>query len=356
MQMTNQLPPVRHVAALCTVRRQRKLRGPGTITVRVREKVQPNDVVAEVQPPAQHHFLDLAAGLGIPPAEVSRHVKVDLGALVESGQILAGPVGLARRTMRAPANGRVLALTRGRMLFEALQDPYPMQAGLPGEVAGSDGASSVTIETTGAVVQGVWGNGRRGWGVLQVIGKGPGERLQPAKLDLTLRGALMVAGTADNPAPFHQATELSVRGMILGSMAAELIPVALRMTYPIILTDGFGQIPMNQPAFELLSGSAGREASLEATIREPFDAQLPEVIIPLPASQRAAGLDNVVPFAPGVRVRALRAPYAGATGNLLHLLPRPEAYPSGVLARSATVELAGIGPVSIPLANLEVIP
>lgn len=354
--MTNQVPSVRYFVALCTVRRQRKLRGPGTITVRVREKVQPSDVVAEVQPPAKHHFLDLAAGLGVPPAEVGRHVKVDLGARVESGQILAGPVGIARRTMRAPANGRVLALSRGRMLFEALQDPYPLQAGLPGEVAGSDGSSSVTIETTGALAQGVWGNGRRGWGVLRTVGSDPGERLQPAKLDITLRGALMVAGTLDNPAPLHQATELSVRGMVLGSMAAELIPVALRMAYPIILTEGFGAIPMNGPAYELLNANAGREASLEATIREAFDAQLPEVIVPLPASQRAATPDNVIPLQPGVRVRSLRAPYAGAVGNLLHLLPRPEGYPSGVMARSATVELAGIGPVSIPLANLEVIP
>ncbi len=353
--MSNQLPPLRHFAAMATIRRQRKLRGPGTITVRVREKVQPSDVVAEVQPPAQHHFLDLAAGLGVPQAEVGRHVRVELGARVEAGQILAGPVGIARRTMRAPANGRVLSLSRGRMLFEALQDPYPVSAGLPGEVAGSDGASSVTIETTGALVQGVWGNGRRGWGVMRIVGDGPAERLQPAKLDITLRGALLVGGTVDNPAPLHQATELSVRGLVLGSMSAELIPVALRMTYPIILIDGFGSIPMNRPAYELLSANAGREASVEATIREAYESQLPEVIVPLPASQRARSPETVIPFKPGLRVRALRPPYAGAVGNLLHFLPRPEAYPSGVLSRSATVELEGIGPVAIPLANLEVV-
>lgn len=353
--MTNQLPSIRHFMQMCTVRRQRKLLGPGTITVRVRERVQPSDVVAEVQPPAKHYFLDLAAGLGVPPAEAGRYVKVELGGRVEQGQILAGPVGIARRTMRAPANGRVLTLTRGRLLFEALQDPYPLHAGLPGEVAGSDGASSVIIETTGALIQGVWGNGRRGWGVMRVIGTDPAERLQPSKLDLTLRGALIVAGTVDNPAPLHQATELTIRGMILGSMSAELIPVALRMSYPIMLTEGFGAIPINGPAYELMTANGGREASLEATIREPFESQLPEAIVPLPASQRARSPDNVVPLEPGVRVRALRAPYTGAVGSILHFLPRPEGYPSGVLAHSASVELAGIGPVSIPLANLEVL-
>jgi hypothetical protein len=341
---------------MTSVQRQRKLAGAGTVTVRVREPVQPADVVAEVQAPAKHYFLDLAAGLGIPAAEASRHLRVELGGRVEADQVLAGPVGIARRTMRAPASGRVLALTRGRLLFEARQDPVPVHAGLPGEIAASDGSSTVTIETVGALVQGVWGNGRRGWGVMRIVGEDPAERLRPDALDIIMRGALLVAGACDNPAPLHQATELSVRGIVLGSMSAELIPVALRMAYPIILTEGFGTIPMNGPAYELLSANAGREASLEATVREPYAAELPEVIIPLPASQQVRSPEPVIEIMPGMRVRALRPPHTGAVGNLLHLLPRPEAYPSGVLAKSAMVELEGIGSVAIPLANLEVLP
>lgn len=341
--------------AMTSVQRQRKLAGAGTVTVRVRETVQPADVVAEVQPPPRHYFLDLAAGLGIPAVEASRHLRVELGGRVEADQVLAGPVGIARRTMRAPAAGRVLALTRGRLLFEALQDPAPVYAGLPGEIVASDGSSTVTVATVGALVQGVWGNGRRGWGVMRIVGEDPGERLRPDKLDVNLRGALLVTGQCDNPAPLHQATELSVRGLVLGSMSAELIPVALRMSYPIILTDGFGSIPMNSPAYELLNANAGREASVEATVREPYAAEVPEVIVPVPGAQRVRTAEPVLEIVPGLRVRALRAPYAGSVGNLLHLLPQPEVYPSGILAKSAMVELEGHGAVPIPLANLEVL-
>jgi hypothetical protein len=341
---------------MTSIQRQRKLAGAGTVTVRVRETVQPTDVVAEVQAPAKHYFLDLSAGLGIPAAEASKYLRVELGGRVEADQVLAGPVGIARRMMRAPASGQVLALTRGRLLFEARQDPVPVHAGLPGEIVASDGSSTVTIETAGALVQGVWGNGRRGWGVMRIVGEDPSERLRPDKLDVILRGALLVAGICDNPAPLHQATELSVRGLVLGSMSAELIPVALRMAYPIILTEGFGTIPMSGPAYELLSSNAGREASLEATVREPYAPELPEVIVPLPASQRMRSPEPVIEIEPGVRVRALRPPHAGAVGNVRHFLPRPEGYPSGILAKSAMVELEEIGPVAIPLANLEVLP
>ena len=351
----NQLPAIRHVLPLTTVLLERKLPAPGTVTVRVREKVQPSDVVAEVQPPAKHYFLDLAAGLGIAEAQVGRYLRVEPGVPIEMGQVIAGPVGIARRTMRAPANGRVLTLSRGRALFEALEEPYQIHAGVPGVVVASDGISALTIETTGALVEGTWGNGRRGWGVMRVIGQGPSDRLHTTQLDVNLRGAVLLAGVCDNAAPLHQATELAVRGLILGSITAELIPIALRMVYPILLTEGFGTAPMNRFTYDLLNSNAGREVSLEATLREPYSRQLPEVIIPLPASPRLSSPERAIQLAPGVRVRCMRAPHAGTVGTIRHLNPKAESFPSGILARSALVELEGTGPVSIPLSNLEVL-
>jgi hypothetical protein len=174
-------------------------------------------------------------------------------------------------------------------------------------------------------------------------------------LEVNLRGAVLLAGVCDNAAPLHQATELSVRGLILGSITAELIPIALRMVYPILLTEGFGTAPMNRVAYDLLNSNAGREASLEAILREPYSRQLPEVIIPLPASPRLSSPERAIQLAPGVRVRCMRAPYAGTVGTIRHLIPKAETFPSGILARSALVELEGTGPVSIPLSNLEVL-
>jgi hypothetical protein len=340
---------------LTTIRLERKLPSPGTVTVRVREKVAPADVVAEIQPPARHIFLELAGGLGVAEAEVPRHLRVEPGSPVESGQVIAGPVGIARRTMRAPSNGRLLTLSRGRALFEVTEEPYQIHAGVPGVVVASDGTTALSIETTGALVEGSWGNGRRGWGVMRVIGQGPSDRLHTTQLDVNLRGAVLLAGVCDNAAPLHQATELAVRGLILGSMTAELIPIALRTAFPILLMEGFGSVPMNRVAYELLNSNAGREATLEATLREPYSRQLPEVVIPLPASSRLAAPERATQLAPGVRVRCMRAPHTGAVGTIRHLIPKAETFPSGILARSALVELEGTGPVSIPLSNLEVL-
>ena len=65
-------------------------------------------------------------------------------------------------------------------------------------------------------MQGIWGNGRQDFGVLRTLGGGPRRRIQTDMLDTNLRGAVLVGGMCDQPAPLHQATELNVRGVVLG--------------------------------------------------------------------------------------------------------------------------------------------
>jgi hypothetical protein len=79
------------------------------------------------------------------------------------------------------------------------------------------------------------------------------------------------------------------------------------------------------------------------------------VIIPLPTSRQADVPDDVIQLAPGVRVRVLRAPFHGAVGIVRDLPLKAADFPSGLLARSAAIEIEGLGNRLIPLANLEVI-
>ena len=353
--MTSYLPPVTHVLPMTTVRRERKLPIAGTVTVRVNERVQAQDVIAEAELAPRHYFLDLSRGLGVSVQEATRHLVHSVGDQVEAGDILAGPVGIARRTVRAPADGMIAAITEGRVLFQARGRPYELKAGFPGTVISTDGVRRIILETTGALVQAVWGNGKQDFGVLRIVGDGPGSALQTRSLDLQLRGAVLVAGYCENPAPLHQATELSVRGVILGGLASGLIPVARRLPYPVIVVEGFGPLSLCQPIFQLLKNNAGRDAALEARPSDAHAADRPEVIIPLPSSRDADLPDEVIPMAPGLRVRALSGPQKGAVGVVQEIMDKAFGYPSGILARSAIVDVEGSGPMTLPLANLEVL-
>jgi hypothetical protein len=65
--------------------------------------------------------------------------------------------------------------------------------------------------------------------------------------------------------------------------------------------------------------------------------------------------DDVVPIARGLRVRLLRAPHQGAVGVVREVVEEAVAFPSGILARCAAVDVEGIGMETVPLANLEVL-
>jgi len=350
---TQYLYNVTHVVPLTTIRRERKLPVPGGVSVRIGQRVQASDILAEAQVTPRHYFLDIARGLGLPDREAVRHIRVNRGDRVEGGEVVAGPVGLSRRTVRAPADGRIAAISGSRVLLEVEGDPYGLRAGFPGVVTATDGTQVVTIETTGALIQGVWGNGRQEFGMMRLVGDGPDDLLQTDKLDINLRGAVLIAGMCDHPAPLHQATELSVRGVILGSLTSDLLTVAQRLPYPVIVTEGFGRLPINPMAYGLLTSNIGREAALDARPGGPHEADRPEVIIPLPSARELEVPDEVVPLTRGIRVRVLRAPHMGAVGVIQAIDEQAVPFPSGIIARAATVDLEGFGQVTVPLANLE---
>ncbi len=350
---TQYLYNVTHVAPLTTIRRERRLPVPGSVSVRIGQRVQASDVLAEAQVAPRHYFLDIARGLGLPDREAARQIRVHPGDQVDGGEVIAGPVGIPRRTVRAPVDGRIAAVSGSRVLLEVHGEPFGLRAGFPGVVTASDGSQSVTIETTGALVQGVWGNGRQEYGVMRLVGDGPDDRLQTDKLDIDLRGAVLIAGMCDHPAPLHQASELSVRGVILGSLTSDLLPVAKRLPYPVIVTEGFGRLPINPMAYNLLTSNVGREAALDGRPGGPLEAYRPEVIIPLPSARELDVPDEVVPLTRGVRVRVLRAPHMAAVGVIQEIDEGATPFPSGILARAAAVDLEGFGLATIPLANLE---
>jgi hypothetical protein len=240
------------------------------------------------------------------------------------------------------------------VLLEARGELFQLKAGFPGVVIGTDGSQSVTIETTGALVQGVWGNGVQEFGVMRIVGDSPQDDLHADHLDVNLRGAILVAGLCNHSAPLHQATELSVRGVILGSMPSDLIPVTRRLPYPVLLTEGFGQRPMNSLAFGIFTSNVGREVAIDAGGALPQPGQRPEAVIPLPASRPVSLPDEVVPIKRGVRVRILKPPHQGEVGVVRQVLKNIVSYPSGIRSRSIEVEIEGTGQAKVPIENVEI--
>jgi hypothetical protein len=349
------LAPVVHILPLTTLRRERLLPVPGRVTARMDQKVTPLDVVGEAHFGQEHVMIDVAHSLGIQPEAAQRLIEIKAGERISKGQAIAQRNGLFPQIVRAPSNGRVILVGSGRILMEAGEGSFELRAGIPGKISRLIPERGVEITFSGALIQGVWGNGHLDLGLMIPVVNAPEELLSMNQIDVSLRGSILLAGHCNDPAALHAAGSLPVRGMILGSLASALVPQAMEMSYPIIVLDGFGLKPMNGSAYKLLVTNAKREVTLSA---ESYDRQTgvrPEIFIPLPVAEEPPMPRDMETFAPDQQVRLMRAPHAGAVGTLSGLLPGLTTMPSGLRVAAAEVDLDSGEKIVVPLANLEVL-
>jgi hypothetical protein len=349
------LAPITHIQPLTAIRRERILPFPGRIVVRKGQKVSATDVVAESVLPQNHILLDIARGLGLSPEKSDSRLQVKAGAQVSEGDLLAGPVGLTQRVIRAPRDGQVVIVGGGQILLAVSGAPFELKAGISGIVTDLISDRGVIIENTGALIQGVWGNGKIDFGLLQGLARSREDVFSSDRLDVSLRGSIILGGVCKDLEVLKAAADLPIRGLILGSMVAALASDATKMPYPIIVIDGWGSRPMNSVAYKLLSTNERREVILNAQPWDRLNGNRPEVIIPLPASGDLPAPQDAAEFNVGQQVRVLRAPCAGKVGKILDLIPGVSALPNGVLALAGEIRLESGETLLVPLANLEVL-
>ena len=346
---------ITHILPGVVIRRERLMPVGGRIIARRGQQVQPTDTVAEAMVRPQHLLLEISRGLGLAPNDADHYIQRRAGDEVGEGDVIAGPVGIARRVVRAPLAGVVVIAGGGQVLLELEGQFAELKAGYSGVVADIINDRGVVIEAVGSLVQGVWGNGKINYGLLNILAHVPDEVVTYSMIDVSLRGSVVMACHCEDERVLTSAEELPIRGMILASMDSSLVKAALNVSYPIMLVEGFGHLPMNQEAYNILVSSRMREVSINA---EPWDRLAntrPETLIALPDKVLPEATTDSAAFAVGQTVRIVSPPYKGVFGTLTNLLPGYSVLPSGLRAQSAGVRIMNGDTVQVPLTNLEII-
>ena len=377
------------IAPNIMVRKQRRLPVAGDILVRVGTRVEPEDVVARAVIPGTPQPLALAAPLGVRPRAGARYLAKPVGSLFEDGEVLASRrQGLGRRTVvRSPAAGTLTAYDArtGQATFTPTGATFELQAYINGIVTEHIPYRGVVIDTPAALVRGIAGLGGEQHGVLQVAVADANEELVPDQISARLAYSIVLGGGTTTAAALRRAIEHNVRAIIVGSIpAAELRafldypdgrrgwtlgrtgwtfpppPVSAGAVPPppltLVIVEGFGQMPMNTKAWELLAAHDGQEVAVDGTTRLRGGLTRPEVVVPLARTSGVVPFEATPPLA-GIRslVRLLAPPFVGQTGRVQTLSAGRQPIESGLSAPAAEVELKNGLRVWVPLLNLEVL-
>jgi hypothetical protein len=230
-----------------------------------------------------------------------------------------------------------------------------LKAGYSGVVSDIVSDRGVVIDVLGSLLQGVWGNGRINFGLLNLLSRTPEEVLTPGMMDISMRGAVVMGSYCEDEKVLVSGEDMPLRGMILGSMDSSLVPIAMNVSYPVLLLEGFGKLAMNQDAFNILVSGSRREVSVNAEPWSRITGTRPEAVIALPEGVQPASLADSAAFATGQSVRVISPPYKSAVGTLTTLQSGLSVLPNGLRAQTAGVRLANGDIVQVPLANLEII-
>jgi len=347
------LASVTHILPLVNIRRARLLPSKGNVLARVGQKVTATEVVAEAPLRRKHLMLDLRTTLGVSSSAARRLIERKTGEKVQEGDIIAESGGLLKKVLRAPADGTIVSINGGQILLEVTSQVFRLKAALPGDVVEIIPDRGVIIESSGLLMQAVWGNNRIGDGKLAVLADNPAKELTREQLKPELHGAVILSGFCTSSSVLKAAAETQIQGLILGGLTSDLLPATRGLDFPVLIMDGFGKLSLNSVAYRLLKTHEGREVSLNGSPRDPATGDRPELVIPLPASGETAPETDF--FKPGQTVRIHSSPYTGQIGKVNQVISGMSQLPNGLRVPAAKILLETNESILVPLANMDVI-
>ncbi|GIV81564.1 MAG: hypothetical protein KatS3mg051_0918 [Anaerolineae bacterium] len=306
----------------------------------------------------EYHVLDVAKALKWPkatPAQIAEAILVTEGQRVRLGQELAQRGrGRRPRVLQSPAEGEIVEIEDGRIILQSSERSVEVLARIPGEVESVEN-EVVRINGTGAVIQCAWGNGQFFFGSYLFL---PSEGFaELRKADPTMspyRGKVLISPVPVERAELLIAQHLQVAGVVAPGMPASLREFAMGLTFPVILTEGFGHRQPTTLIYRLLHSNMGRQATFDAALPERWSWDRPEIVIPLPAGGVFVEPPSVIrTLEVGEQVRLTRAPWDGVLAEVVALPAGAQTIDNGLRVQCARVRLPNRREVLVPLANLE---
>jgi len=356
-----------------SVEKERRLPLKGEVLVDKGTDVSPEKIVARTHLPGNVQMVNVANLLNVDAQDVPGFMLIDIGKNVSKDDLLAetkGLFGLFKSEVKSPVDGVVESVSNvtGQVVIREAPVPVEVDAYMNGNVSEIMDKEGVVITSNAVFIQGIFGMGGENRGNLRLLVKDREDELNEEMITADMKGAVIVGGSYISLKAFKKAISVGVSAVVVGGFNYHDLKEILGYTLGVaitgsedigtslILTEGYGKIPMGSRSFDILKKHDGNFTSVNGATQIRAGVIRPEIVIPI---NNVDDLDsdvkkNEMGITEGSLVRVIRSPYFGQIGTVKALPHELHKMESETMVRVAEVEINDQKFV-IPRANLEMV-
>ena len=345
----------------------------GDVLVKEGEQVSAEQVVMMTQMPGKADMMNIVSLLGCMPNEVEKFMVKKQGDAIKKHELIAESssfFGLFKTRIESPIDGTIESISpvTGQLTLRGKPIPIEVKAYIDGKIVSTDGKENVVVETTGSFIQGIFGIGGETFGNIKIVVNAPSEPLTPELISENHKNKIVVGGSYVTYDALIRARDVGVSAVVVGGFDdSDLkkflgydLGVAItgheKLGITLIITEGFGEIPMAEKTFDLLNKSAGMKASVNGATQIRAGVMRPEIIIPHREAKNVSDEAKAkLVLDIGKSVRVIREPFFGKIGIIKKLPAELTELPTESKARVLELEFPNGERAIIPRANVEVI-
>ena len=345
----------------------------GNVLVKSGDQLSPDTIVASTNLPGNVQMLKVSNIINIDPKDVVEALQVKEGLEVKKGDIIAetsGIFGMFKSSVESPVDGTIESISQSTGRVVVREAPIPVEvdayvSGVVDEVVENEG---IVLKSNAAFIQGIFGIAGEKRGDLLLVSSGPGEELTADQITAEMKGKILIGGSFLSLEAYKKALSVQVAGIVVGGfnyydLKAVLgynLGVAItgteKLNTALIVTEGYGSIPMSESTFSLLKENDGKAASINGATQIRAGVIRPEIVIPIDNYNKEDDSKSKVPegIQEGSIVRVIRSPNFGKIGKVISLPSELNKMESETMVRVAEIYIDGKN-ILIPRANLEMV-
>ena len=345
----------------------------GDVFVNSGDTLNPDTVVASTNLPGNVQMLKVSNILNIDPKDVVEALQVKEGQEVNKGDIIAetaGIFGMFKSSVESPVNGTIesISKTSGRVVVREAPIPVEVDAYVSGVVDEVIENEGIVLKSNAAFIQGIFGIAGEKRGDLMLVSSNPSEELTADLIKPEMKGKILIGGSFLSLDAYKKALSVQVAGIVVGgfnyydlkAILGYNLGVAItgteKLNTALIVTEGYGSIPMSEATYSLLKENNGKAASINGATQIRAGVIRPEIVIPIETGNTDEDSQSKMPegIKEGSTVRVIRSPNFGKIGKVISLPAELNKMESETMVRVAEISIDGKN-ILIPRANLEMV-